>query len=307
MMTVDPEWRESQVSPIKYGYIIGRLSYFLMVILNSKDILLLTNNNLKQLKYLYNNHPEALPSVFWPYQHSEWGLIERLNALYNHFITQAETSELFICGRYSQKRVACLNEFYQGMSLVVDRNGIFMREGMVALNIYIEKERIFTIAFSLIKDEKHELVSVVGAIQGRRMNNITQIYHDITKKMFGLRPRDLAVELFQMICRAINIDKIYAISEACRQQNHYLYRFKDKRDTQKLNYDHVWQERGGVCCTGGFYKLPVTPLRRSIGSVVAKKRSMYKKRYDLLNRIEKKIFSDINELCQKGIRAGCEI
>ncbi|MES9851382.1 MAG: DUF535 family protein [Candidatus Thiodiazotropha sp. L084R] len=63
-----------------------------------------------------------------------------------------------------------------------------------------------------------------------------------------------------------------------------------------LNYDEVWSDRGGVYCNAGFYELPVNPDRRSIESIISKKRSMYKKRYELLNLIEKKVFSDINSM-----------
>ncbi|MES9939395.1 MAG: DUF535 family protein [Candidatus Thiodiazotropha sp. 6PLUC2] len=294
-MTVDPENRKSQLSPIKYDYIKGRVAYYIMVLLNAKEIARLSKDDLVQLEYLFINHQEALPSVFWPYQHSEWGLKKRLNALYNHFRTQLLVNDIFIIERYSSKTIASLSEFYDGMDLVVDRNGIFLREGMITLSINIYDERIFSIAFSLMEDELSNLVSIVGAIQGRRMVDINPLYHDITKKMFGIRPRDLTVELFQMICRATGINKIYAISEIYRQQMHYFYSLKDKEDFLKLNYDEVWSERGGECCKKGFYEIPVHPKRRAIESIVAKKRSMYKKRYELLSRVEKKIAEDMNE------------
>ncbi|MES9832120.1 MAG: DUF535 family protein [Candidatus Thiodiazotropha sp. DIVDIV] len=295
-MTVDPEKRKSQLSPIKYGYIKGRTAYFIMVILNAKDILLLSKDDLVQLNDLYVNHPEALPSVFWPYQHSKWNLNKRLDALCNHFETQPLVSDLFNCGRYSKKTVVSLSDFYRGMDIVVDRNGIFLREGMIVFSIDIDGERMFSIAFSLIRDGSSKVVSVIGAIQGRKKDGINSLYHDITKKMFGIRPRDLTVELFQMICKATGVGKIYAISELYRQQRHVFYSFKDKHDFLMLNYDEVWSDRGGVYCNAGFYELPVNPERRSIESIISKKRSMYKKRYELLSLIEKKVFSDINSM-----------
>jgi uncharacterized protein VirK/YbjX len=289
VMTIEPEKRESQLSPVKHGLIKGRTAYFIMAILNIRGILALSDENLDQLEYLYHNHPESVPSVFWPYQSASWGLHNRLKSLYNHFQSPLVVNGIFKCERYEKKQLICLNDLYRDMSLVLDHNGIFLREGMSVLNICVKNERVFSLAFSLFTTESGLLSAYIGAIQGRRMDNIALLYHDITKATHGIRPRDLMVELFQMVCQAIGIDKIFAVRDAMRQQRHTFYYFKNKCELLKMDYDEVWKERGGECCENDFFILPVKPDKRPLNTIRAKKRSMYRKRYEMLDRLENHI------------------
>lgn len=48
-------------------------------------------------------------------------------------------------------------------------------------------------------------------------------------------------------------------------------------------------DRGGTRYNDAFYELPVIPVRKPLNRIVAKKRSMYRKRYNLLARLEDKI------------------
>ncbi|MEJ2618938.1 MAG: DUF535 family protein [Candidatus Thiodiazotropha sp.] len=289
VMSVDSWRRKSQLSPLKYGYLKSRLAYFIMLVLNLRGVLLLTKQNWDQLRFLHKNHPEAVPSVFWPYQCASWGMVSRLESLHSHFTCIADHFGFLRLGRYGQKEIISLNEYYTGMRLTINREGVFLREGMLVLNIYLHNQRLFSIAFSVYQSETKELVAVIGAIQGRRMENITDTYRDITKKFYGIRPRDLMVELFQMFCKVGGIDKILAVKDAERQHNHYFYMFKNKSELVSLDYDQVWNERGGHCWNDEYYELPIEPVKKSINRVIAKKRSMYRNRYQLLDSIERKL------------------
>jgi uncharacterized protein VirK/YbjX len=288
-MTVDSGKRNSQLSPLKYGYAKSRLAYLIMVILNLRGVLLLSKQNWDQLKFLYRNHPEAIPSVFWPYQCASWGMVKRLEALHSHFACIADRFGFLRLGRYGQKEVISLDEYYTGMRLIINKEGIFLREGMLVLSIYLENQRLFSIAFSVHQSEANGLVAVIGAIQGRRMENITDIYKDITKKLYGIRPRDFMVELFQLFCKVGDVNQILAVKDAQRQHNHYFYMFKNKSDVVNLDYDQVWRERGGHSWSDHYYELPLEPVKKPLSKIIAKKRSMYRSRYQLLDSIEQKL------------------
>ncbi|ODB83749.1 hypothetical protein A3193_12850 [Candidatus Thiodiazotropha endoloripes] len=293
-MTIDSANRKSQLSPLKYGYFKSRIAYFLMVVLNLKELLFLSKNNYDQLKFLLKNHPEAVPSVFWPYQCASWGMVKRLESLHTHFSLIGGELGYLNLDRYERKEVVDLDNYYPGMRLVLDKEGIFLREGMLVLNIYIYEERLFSIAFSIVKSQSNRLHAFIGAIQGRRMKHVTEIYRDITKKLYGIRPRDLMVELFQIFCKQFGIDWIFAVQEAEHQHNHYFYLFKNKSELKRLDYDQVWEERGGRCCQDGFYKLSVYPVKKPSHLIVSRKRSMYRKRYELLTAIESQMSMAIN-------------
>jgi uncharacterized protein VirK/YbjX len=293
-ITVAPEYRKLQLSPLKYGYIKGRIVYLVMVLLNTKDLVRLSKDNLSQLQHLVDRYPEAIPSVFWPYQCSVWNLTQRVHYLHNHFQVLSQLDKCFAFLSSKQKSLTDLDEVYPGMSLVFDRHGLFLREGMIVLNIFVDHERVFTLAFSLVKSEGGCLNAIIGAIQGRRKECITGLYRSMTKKTYGIRPRDLMVEIFQILCKAIGVARIYAIRENRRQHRHYFYSFKkNKPEVLSINYDEVWRERGGMVRSDEFYELPVLPSRKSLSTIIAKKRSMYRKRYGLLERIENTIMDSI--------------
>jgi uncharacterized protein VirK/YbjX len=292
-ITLAPECRKLQLSPLKYGYIKGRTVYLVMVLLNAKDIVMLSRGNLSWLQCLIERYPVAIPSVFWPYQCSSWNLNQRVEYLYNHFQTLSRLDKRLSFLSSRQKSLTDLDEIYPGMSLVLDRNGLFLREGMIVLNIFVDNERVFTLAFSLVKKEDGCLSAIIGAIQGRRMEHITNLYRSMTKKTFGIRPRDLMIEVFQILCKAIGVARIYAIRESRRQHRHYLYSLKNKSDVLSINYDEVWRDRGGLIRSDEFCELPVLPSRKALSEIVAKKRSMYRKRYALLERIENSIMDSI--------------
>jgi uncharacterized protein VirK/YbjX len=288
-MTIDSINRKSQLSPLKYGFFKSRIAYWIMLVLNLKGVLILSKNHYDQLKYLYKNYPEAIPSVFWPYQCASWGIVKRLESLHSHFDCIDDGLNYLKVSRYGQKEIVCLDEFYTGLRVVMDKKGIFLREGMLVLSIALRDERLFSIAFSLNRSKSNNITAAIGAIQGRRMNEVTEIYREITKKFYGIRPRDLMVELFQMFCRILNVEKILAVKESERQHHHYFYMLKNKSEVVSLDYDEVWKERGGRCCFNEYYELPIHPVRKPYHMIIAKKRSMYRKRYELLASIEQKM------------------
>jgi uncharacterized protein VirK/YbjX len=288
-ITVEPKDRQAKLSPLKYGPVAGRFFYFVMVMLNAKDIILMPRHTTSRFKHLIEVHPEAIPSIFWPYQCMSWDISTRINYLYNHFTTLPDLRYQIDCNANHPCTLAEVGDIYPGLSIIIDQNDLFMREGMITLNIFVCHERIFTIAFSVYKDEQRHICTIAGAIQGRRKAGITELYRDMTKKIYGIRPRDLMIEVFQIVCRLIGIDKIQGVTESHRQHRHRFYWLKDKQCQLSLNYDEVWLDRGGIRYNDAFYELPVTPLRKPLKGVIAKKRSMYRNRYALLARLEKEI------------------
>jgi uncharacterized protein VirK/YbjX len=59
----------------------------------------------------------------------------------------------------------------------------------------------------------------------------------------------------------------------------------DAKDKVLLNYDEIWEDRGGVPGDDGFFVLPTAFSQRDISDVPAKKRSMYRRRYAMLDQL----------------------
>ncbi len=288
-ITLEPDQRKAKLSPLKYGSLKGRIAYFVMASLNAKDIMLMDPVTVDRFQVLMEQHPEAIPSIFWPYQCKDWGASERVEYLYSHFTTLLELPYRIDCQANQERILAEADDVYPGLRVVIDKNGLFMREGMLTLNTYVGHERIFTLAFSLYKNVSDKICALVGAIQGRRMQDVEALYRDMTRKTYGIRPRDLMVEVFQIFCHRVGIDRIYAIADSHRQHKHYFYCLKKKDCHLYLNYDEVWSDRGGIRHSEAFYELPAQPITRDLNEVVSKRRSMYRNRYVLLNRLSEQI------------------
>jgi uncharacterized protein len=292
-VTLEPEKRKARLSPLKYGPILGRIAYFAMASLNAKDIMLMDEPTVERFRVLTEQHPETIPSIFWPYQSKAWGTSERVDYLYNHFETLRELPYQIDLQADLERVLAQADDIYPGLRIVLDKNGLFMREGMLTLNIYVGVQRVFTLAFSFYRNTSDRICAMVGAIQGRRMQDIETLYRKMTRKAHGARPRDLMVEVFQLFCGRIGVEKIYAIADSYRQHKHYFYCLKNKVDSLHLDYDEVWVDRGGVRNREGFFELPVPPVCRPLHTVIAKKRSMYRKRYAMLEQLERKMESSL--------------
>jgi uncharacterized protein VirK/YbjX len=288
-ITVSPKYRSRKLSPLKYGPILGRGFYFVMAFLNVKDIIRMERDTLSHFKHLIDAHPEAIPSIFWPYQCTDWDTSTRINHLHNHFTTLSELKCKIDYKASHQCEVVNGDAIFPKLRIVIDKNDLFMREGMITLNLYIENQRVYTIAFSFYKNKAGQISAIVGAIQGLKKAYITDLYWEMTKKTYGIRPRDLMIEVFQMVCRLSGVEKIYAISDSHRQHRHHFYYLKNKMSIPSINYDEVWSDRSGVRCNDAFFELPLVPPRKPISSIVSKKRSMYRSRYALLNKLEREV------------------
>ncbi|MET0091559.1 MAG: DUF535 family protein [Candidatus Thiodiazotropha sp.] len=304
-ITLEPDQRKAKLSPLKYGYLKGRIAYFVMASLNAKDIMFMDPVTVDRFRVLMEQHPEAIPSIFWPYQCKDWGASERVEYLYSHFATLLELPYRIDCQATQERILAEVDDVYPGLRIVIDKNGLFMREGMLTLNTYVGHERIFTLAFSLHKNASDQICALVGAIQGRRMPNIETLYRDMTRKTYGIRPRDLMVEVFQIFCYRVGIDRIYAIADSHRQHKHYFYCLKKKDCHLYLNYDEVWSDRGGIRSSAAFFELPAQPATRDLNEVISKKRSMYRNRYALLDRLSEEIGAGLEAVAGRFPEDNC--
>lgn len=239
--------------------------------------------------------PQLLGAVEWPFLHKDWDVARRFGAMRAHHAEVASMPWLRL-GVEEVRPVSDLGDVYPGLRVLIDRPEWFLREGKLSLNLFLGDERIYTLAFALDRFEGKR-VARIGAMQGRDLENIEGIYRDLTKKLHGARPRDFLFTVFQMICQEAGVERIFGVSEACRHHLHPYFGSKS-RTTPSANYDQIWRDRGGVPCEGGFFEMPVSPGVRPDCEIPSHKRSMYRKRYQLYDRVR----ADVRGLA-RGVKA----
>lgn len=246
------------------------------------------------LARLLADRPETVGAAVWPYQCLQWSGAERLARIREHFAAINRLGPPLDFPTEEKLILLDASEYQEGVRIVLDQPRWFMREGQMTLNIFHQDYRAFSLAFSL-RDGDGGLKTIIGAVQGRNSPHALQLYRDLTKHFYGMRPRDLLIELFRILCRELAIDTISAVSNACRIHRS-RYFGKTKAEQILVDYDAIWAERGGLQKNHDFFDLPVKSPRRELDEIRSSKRNMYRKRYEMLAKFEVQLRRDFATL-----------
>lgn len=244
------------------------------------------------LAKLMAERPEAIGAVVWPYQCLAWDTSTRLARICEHYrIIDGGPLDITT---HEKLLLLDLPEIKEGLYLALDRPQWFLREGEIAINLFLSDTRIYSLVFSLF-EESSGISAFIGAIQGRDLHGIMDEYRSLTRAANGMRPRDLLIELFRMYCAVANIDRIRAISDEYRQHRSPYYGSASEKKIHG-DYDAIWTDRGGTKLDAFWYDLPVEAHERSLDEISSKKRSMYRKRYHMLNALRIRMGDKWSEL-----------
>ena len=236
------------------------------------------------LQRMISQRPEVLGVVVWPYICTSWDAKTRLQRIDEHFrVIESMCSKLDFPIN-EQLVLLDLADIVTNLRIVLDQPKWFMREGLFVLNLFAQETRIYSVAFSFASEEG-KVVAYVGALQGVDVEGIMNDYKDMTKTLHGMRPRDFLVELFRIFCRCIGVTKIYAVNDD-KRQHRSSYFGTEKSEALFLNYNTVWEERGGEQSDENFFELSIRTPMKSLDEVPSKKRAMYRRRYELLQLLE---------------------
>ena len=235
--------------------------------------------------HILEHEPCMLGLVEWPYIHNEWTLEQRIRTIWGHYkLLHAKASFLDVSDGQA-KAILDLGQYSEHACIVLDRAKWFAREGEVVISLFKGEQRVKSIAFSLgLVDD--ELVIYVGAIQGIHADDDTlDLFKSLTKEFEGLRPRSLVIEMLRNVAEKIGAKKIWAISDEHRHHRHPYFADTHK-NTLKSQYDLIWLDHDGKSLDNGFFEIPVAKHRKDIAQVSSNKRSMYRRRYAMLDKME---------------------
>jgi uncharacterized protein VirK/YbjX len=257
-----------------------------MAFILSKDLeLLLQSKKNAAVQNLISKRPETLGAIIWPYQCNSWDAKTRLNHIVEHYSAIENLKFKIDFPLDGALKLLDLTNVYKGLHIVLDQPKWFMREGQLVINLFLDRTRILSLAFSFAL-ESDRVVAYVGAIQGRSFDWSLDINRELTKAMYGMRPRDFLFEQFRTLCRTLGVSKIYAVSNASRHHRNNYFGKKTKTGELTVNYDEVWIERGGILEGSDFFVFSLNLQKKDIEQLPAKKRSMYRRRYEFLEITE---------------------
>jgi uncharacterized protein VirK/YbjX len=226
-------------------------------------------------------------AIFWPYINRTWKRGRKLEVIDRHYRMLDGPAAIVADAMRDEVVLATLDDEYEGLKLVLDKAIWFLREGEAVLNLFLDRERIYSAAFSLGEEGGRRLI-YLGALQGSNSDAAQDTYRHMTRKLHGLRPRDLLMTSLKLLCIEMGIGVIWAVRSEDRQHNSAY--FAGTHDEKVLvRYDEVWQEHGGTELANGFFEIPATVKYRDAGEIPTHKRAMYRRRYQMLNRLAMEI------------------
>jgi len=238
---------------------------------------------------LLSERPETVGMLRWPYQCASWDPETRLARLTGHLEAIRKVPGLDLSPD-EKLVIADLSPFSPGASLMIDRAAWLAREGQLTLSLFKGEFRAFTVSFSLFGHPETELF--IGGLQGRQTDDALSLYRDLTKDFAGIRPRDFVLEMLRLFALKIGVRHMYAVAD-----DHKIWRhpYFGRKALPGLPYDEVWIERSGERVAETHFELPLEGSRRPLEAIAAKKRSMYRRRYEMLDEIESKIPADLTK------------
>ena len=155
------------------------------------------------------------------------------------------------------------------------------KEGLMTILLQIGNQGVYHANIRYAKGLQGEDSLVIGTIQGYKDGIDTA--KQLTKKMFGYRPKNLIVFLCRQLAIETGVTRIYAISDEGFYANNHLIRGHKSKVT---NLNPLWEEIGGTRTDDiRLYSIPLEEYRKPIEEIKSQKRSQYRKRYALLDHI----------------------
>jgi uncharacterized protein VirK/YbjX len=148
---------------------------------------------------------------------------------------------------------------------------------------------IISLVFSFEQKENGGWIMYVGCIQGRSgIDN-----KPVSKAMHGLWPKAFIVFIAQEIASALGVTTLLGVGNDIHshKKKHVIY--ISSRHELSFDYDALWTEAEAIPSADGWFDLPLQLQRRSYESMKSNKRSMYSRRYAMLDSISAQIQSSL--------------
>ncbi|MES2288975.1 MAG: DUF535 family protein [Pseudomonadota bacterium] len=242
---------------------------------------------------LSRQRPELFGMVLTPFVSALWTASRRFDAIIDHCNYVEKTGWPLDVADHDYRRLVELPSISPGLHIELATPRWLTREGLLSLALVEGETLVFSLSFTFGHIDG-QLVAYVGGLQGGADEKAPSTNRRLTRLSNGMRPRDLLIETFRILCRYYGVAHIYAITDKARVHRSAYLRAREV-DPVVMSYDSVWRDRRGKPVEGGFFELPVAPQRRNYEAIRPNKRAEYRRRYGMLDAIEKQIVATLRK------------
>ena len=228
---------------------------------------------------------------------------ERIKLVEEHltFLTR-KMNENFLRELYGGKEILLwkmpLDEILGEMRIVLFIHGGQKKEGLASIILFLsDNTSVYQIMFWIAKDSAENFAMYIGALQGPNVENSKDLIKVLTKKCHAYRTKNLILYAAQAVARALNLKKIYAVTNEGYYANNHI-----RRDRKlKTSFSDFWQECGGTPTDDKrFFELPLIEKRKTFEEIPTQKRAVYRRRFALLDEIDAAIFENLHAYKKEG-------
>ncbi|MDY1036541.1 VirK/YbjX family protein [Lelliottia sp. CFBP8978] len=213
---------------------------------------------------------------------------QALNALGYHYQTMnAVLPATLMNGYLSKKGVTLLTlsgKDEQQFTIRLCADAFLDKEGEATLAFCDHQNTVLAeMTFTLCQYESKTTL-FIGGLQGAKSFVPHELIQGATKACHGLFPKRLLVEAAMTLGAAFPVEQIVAVSNATHIYRSWRYR-KKKEGKLLADYDSFWRSMGGEQEAKGHFLLPLVMPRKPMEDIASKKRSEYRRRYELLDSL----------------------
>lgn len=244
--------------------------------------------HVSHLSFIYGNRrldayrcrdPRLLERHFHRYMHVQWNRQARLQSIRQHYrfaLTELPSLLFEAIYIYGNATLGYLTLKDGSQLKICLQPPIFLGcEGELCLQLSDVRDRpLYRIVFSVIDADP---TIAIGCLQGPDGAEAKDTVRDLTRNMYGMRPKQLMLSLVYAFARHHGIERIVAVGNAA----HPLRR---ARSVFQADYDAFWLEQKGHDGGDGWFVLPGMPIRKTEADVASNHRSAFRRREAL--RIE---------------------
>lgn len=199
---------------------------------------------------------------------------ERLQAIQDAFNSATEKLGKQRCRQLVEHHSLLIAQLTDNWAVYLNINAIDPFEGFFSLNIKnAEGRSVYDASFTFLSNNQ----LLIASIQGPNSEDAQELVKTATKELHGMRPMYLLVNAFKNLARSLECELV-----GIAHKNQAKYRWND-HSKLLFNYDEFWQENGGVLNPQGYWALPLEIECKPLEEIQSKKRSMYRKRYEMFD------------------------
>ncbi|MDH3001182.1 hypothetical protein A1D23_12045 [Chelonobacter oris] len=229
-------------------------------------------------KSLFYQNPYRFNSILYRFCDKRFSPKQRLTALCYNFIFAEQSVGVSLCRKLVNEESVLLTALGDEVSAYLNINKIDPLEGFFSISLRNQhQQRLYDLSFSFLPRRR----LLITSIQGPKGQEAQEQVRRLTKQLHGVRPAYMLLIMIKMICQALNCSLL-----GIKHKNQAKYRWND-HSRLLFNYDEFWAENGAILNPKTqYWQLTTAIERRDLNEIQSKKRSMYRKRYDMFDQLQ---------------------